>query len=179
MSRIGETNLTIPQGVEITFVDNILKVKGPKGELLRDIRKEVSFEIGDGVVKAQKNQNTKLADALYGTYMSHLKNMVAGVTEGHKKSLKVEGVGYKVDMQGSNLVLKVGFSHNVIINVPEGLNVSTTKDNEINIEGIDKELVGKFSAETRLVKKPEPYKGKGIRYIDEVIRRKQGKRTSK
>ena len=176
MSRIGKNKITVPSGVEVNFDKGILTVKGPKGELKRDVRREVDIVFADGEIEVKKVAENALGQALWGTYASHAKNMVQGVTEGFKKQLEINGVGYKAEMKDGKLHLKVGFSHPVVVDVPEGLTVET-KDNKISVEGFDKELVGKFASETRAIKKPEPYKGKGIKYIDEVIRRKQGKKA--
>ncbi len=175
MSRLAKNKIIIPQGVEVNIDKGEFKVKGPKGELSRKMRREVDIILEDGAVSVKQTSNSRLAKTLIGTFASHIRNMIEGVTEGFKKTLKIEGVGYRADMSDKNLQLKVGFSHLVSVKVPEGLNVNVTKNNEIEIEGFDKELVGNFAASTRNIKKPEPYKGKGIRYIDEVVRRKQGK----
>lgn len=175
MSRIGKQAIAIPSGVAVSFDGVTVTVRGPKGELKRSIRDEIAVAVADGMVTVNPQAETRLARSLWGTYASHLKNMIVGVTDGYKKELEVVGVGYKAEMQGNQLQLRVGFSHPVLVNVPEGLQVST-KSNMITIEGFDKELVGKFAAEVRAIRKPEPYKGKGIKYSDEVVRRKQGKK---
>ena len=175
MSRIGAQKIAIPNGVEVSFGEGLLQVKGPNGALSRRIRSEVSISVDDGFVVVSPVAKTRLAQSLWGTYASHAKNMIIGVTEGYKKELEVEGVGYRSEVSGTDLVLHVGFSHPVSLPVPEGLSVSV-KDNVITVSGFDKELVTSFAAEVRQVKKPEPYKGKGIRYVGEVIRRKQGKK---
>lgn len=175
MSRIGKQPITIPQGVEVAFAGNMLTVKGPKGENTRKIRDEVKVVIENGEVSLTPNAKTRLAQSLWGTYASHVQNMIAGVTEGYTKALEVNGVGYRAEMQGSQLQLRVGFSHPVLVSVPTSLEVSV-KDNVITVSGFNKEEVGQFAAEIRRIRKPEPYKGKGIKYVDEVIRRKQGKK---
>ena len=177
MSRIGKQILDIPNNVQVSCVDGVLLVKGPKGELSRTIRDEIKMEITDKTVEVKPVANNRLAQSLWGTYASHAKNMMHGVTEGYTKDLEVHGVGYRSEITGKQLILRVGFSHPVVIDIPEGLEV-TAKDNKIKVTGFDKELVGKFTAEVRQTKKPEPYKGKGIRYAGEVIRRKQGKKSS-
>ena len=176
MSRLGKQPVTIPSGVTVTFTDGVLTVKGPKGELSRPVRDEVTVEVaGESVTLAPANE-TKQAHALWGTYAAHLRNMVAGVTDGFEKVLEIEGVGYRAEMQGTKIVLNVGFSHPVEMDVPAGLEAAVEK-NVITIKGFDKDAVGQFAANVRKVKKPEPYKGKGIRYQGEQIIRKQGKKA--
>ena len=176
MSRIGKQTITIPAGVQVSFADGTLTVKGPKGEIVRDVRDEVSLTVADNTVTVKPVAKTRLANALWGTYASHAKNMITGVTEGYKKELEVHGIGYRAGMQGKQLELRVGFSHPVLLDVPEGVQVSV-KGTTITVEGFDKEVVGAFAATVRQTKKPEPYKGKGIRYVGEVVRRKQGKKS--
>ena len=177
MSRIGKKPITIPQGVEVVFSDSILQVKGPKGELRVKVHPLVDIEIKDTEAQVSPKDNSRFANALWGTFASHLKNMIKGVTEGFEKQLVVEGIGYKVDVSGNKIVLNVGFSHPVELEIPADLEVSVDK-NTIAVKGIDKQKVGQFASEIRAVKKPEPYKGKGIRYSDEVVRRKEGKRVA-
>ena len=175
MSRVGKKTTTIPQGVTITADNGMLKVQGPKGTLERPVHKLVSVIITDGVASVDvANKENKMERSLWGTFSSHLNNMVTGVTAGYKKQLEVNGVGYRVAMQGRDIKIEVGFSHPVLYVVADGITASVEK-NIITIEGIDKEKVGQVAAEIRAIKKPEPYKGKGIKYIDEVIRRKAGK----
>ena len=176
MSRIGSQKIIIPDGVQATFKEGILTVKGPKGELTRKVRDEISFTISDKEIEVERKANTRLANGLWGTYASHAKNMITGVTEGYKKELEVRGIGYRTEMKGTQLMLHVGFSHPVVFDVPEGLQVSV-QDVTITIEGFDKEEVGQFAAKVRRVKKPDPYKDKGVRYVGEVVRRKQGKKA--
>ncbi len=177
MSRIGKRPIPIPEGVQVTFDGAVLTVKGPKGTLHRDIRKDVAITIADDTVVVTPALKTRIVKSLWGTYASHITNMVIGVTEGYRKILLVTGVGYRVEKKGETISLKVGFSHTVDLSIPQGLSVEV-KDNTITIDGFDKELVGAFAAEVRAVKKAEPYKGKGIRYHDEVVRRKQGKKAA-
>ena len=177
MSRIGKTPIKVPSEVTATFDAGVLKVQGPKGTLLRKVRDEIGVEIKDGEIIVTQKAKNRLAEKLWGTYASHASNMVEGVLSGFKKELKVEGVGYRAEVAGGNLVLRVGYSHPVEVKIPEGLSVEA-KENLISITGFDKEKVGQFAAEVRAVRKPEPYKGKGIRYIDEVVRRKQGKKSA-
>ena len=177
MSRIGAQKITIPSGVDVSFADGVLQVKGPKGQLSRSVRSEVTFSIADGEISVQPTTKTRLASSLWGTYASHAKNMIFGVTEGYTKELEVQGVGYRAEVGGQDLVLHVGFSHPISMPIPEGVQASV-KDAIITIEGFDKEAVTLFAAQVRAVKKPEPYKGKGIRYVDEEVRRKQGKKLA-
>lgn len=176
MSRLGKKPIAIPEKTEVTFSDHVLSVKGPLGELSRPILPEVGITIADGTVTVTPEKKTKQAQALWGTYASHLQNMIDGVNKVFEKKLVIEGVGYRWSMAGNTIELGLGFSHPVKVEVPEGLKVEVEKSN-MTISGIDKDLVGKFAAEVRALKKPEPYKGKGIRYEDEVIRRKQGKKN--
>jgi len=175
MSRLGKQPIQIPAGVEVTHVEGVLKVKGPKGELSRPIASDIVVVIEDSTIAFSMAKDTKQARALWGTYAAHLRNMVLGVTEGFKKVLEVEGVGYRAEAQGNKIKLSVGFSHPVELVAPEGIQIVTEK-NVITVSGIDVDAVGQFSADIRKVKKPEPYKGKGIRYKGEYIIRKQGKK---
>ena len=176
MSRIGKKEIEIPKGVEVKQDGLAISVKGPKGELTRNFRDDIEIKIADSTITLNPKRNDKFSKALWGTYASHLINMIAGVQKEYEKKLILEGVGFKSDVKGKELHLALGFSHPVVVEIPEGLNVTAEK-NVISVSGIDKELVGSFTASTRALKKPEPYKGKGFRYDDEVIRRKQGKKT--
>lgn len=179
MSRIGKKTIQIPAGVTVEFKDGIVKVTGPKGTLEKSVNKLVSINIVDNTVTVDVvNKEEKSERSLWGTFGSHIKNMIDGVTVGYKKQLEINGVGYKVSMQGKDLKLEVGFSHPVIFDIPAGVTASTDK-NIINLEGNDKEVLGQTAAEIRDVKKPEPYKGKGIKYMEEVIQRKAGKTAAK
>lgn len=160
----------------MSVADNQLTVKGPKATLSRPIHKDVTIAVGDDGVSVTPNQDTKLARSLWGTFSSHVSNMIHGVTEGFEKKLEIEGVGYRAEAQGNKLVLNVGFSHPVEFEVPEGLEVSVEKG-VITITGADKEALGQFAANVRKVRPPEPYKGKGIHYEGEYIIRKQGKKA--
>jgi large subunit ribosomal protein L6 len=175
MSRLGKQPIHIPANVEVTYVDGMLKVKGPKGELTRGVTGDIAVVVDAGVVTITKTKDTPKSRALWGTYAAHLHNMIKGVTEGFTKILEIEGVGYKADAQGNKVKLAVGFSHPVELIAPEGVQVVTEKG-VITVTGIDKEVVGQFAADLHKVKKPEPYKGKGIRYRGEYIIRKQGKK---
>ncbi len=178
MSRIGKQELNIPAGVTVTQSNGVLTVVGPKGTLVRPMRDEIAIVIeGDKVTFQPKNLDTKFMNSLWGTTASHVKNMIKGVTEPYTKTLILEGVGFKSDVKGENLELALGFSHSVSVPIPADLTVTAVKNN-VTVVGIDKELVGQFTAKVRSLKKPEPYKGKGFRYSDEVIRRKQGKKAA-
>lgn len=177
MSRLGKQPIVLPAGVEATFADNVLTIKKGSDSLSREINtKLVSVEIADNAVALKPVNDSIAARALWGTYAAHVRNMVTGVTEGFKKVLEIEGVGYRAEMKGNDLVLSMGYSHPVPMTVPEGL-TATVEKSEITISGVDKDLVGQFAANVRKVRKPEPYKGKGIRYQGEYIIRKQGKKA--
>ncbi|MBU0569788.1 MAG: 50S ribosomal protein L6 [Candidatus Uhrbacteria bacterium] len=179
MSRIGKKPIVVPDGVEVKLVDQNATVKGPKGTLELDLHSKVTVDFAE--VDGRKVLEVKPTDlddkesvAMWGTTRALLANIVQGVTEGFKKSLEVVGVGYKVNMKGKNVVFEVGYSHPVEYNVPEGIEITVEK-NTVTICGINKQMVGKVAAEMRKIRKPEPYKGKGIKYSDEVVRRKAGK----
>ncbi len=178
MSRIGKLTLSIPSGVTASINGSVFSVKGPKGELTRDFKTNlISVVINDNEITFVKNVDTIESRAMWGTVASHVRNMLNGVTEGFSKKLILEGVGFKSDVKGTSLDLALGFSHPVKVAIPEGLTVTAEK-NVVTVTGIDKELVGSFTAGVRSLKKPEPYKGKGFRYDGEVIRRKQGKKSA-
>lgn len=178
MSRIGKQTVIVPAGTEVNLSGATFSVKGPKGSLTRDFKGPVTIHIeGNEITFTPNKEGDKKINALWGTYASHVKNMVVGVNEGYTKKLVLEGVGFKSEVAGKILKLALGFSHPVNIDIPEGLTVTAEK-NIITVTGIDKELVGYFTASVRSNKKPEPYKGKGFHYSDEVIRRKQGKKAS-
>ncbi len=176
MSRLGKTPIEIPAGVEISHALGVLTVKGPKGTLTQPMRSIISVVLENNTIALTPNKQTIEAKALWGTYASLVHNLIEGVTVGFKKVLEIEGVGYRADAQGQKLTVTVGFSHPVIIQVPEGI-TATVEKNVITITGNDKHAVGQFAANVRKVKKPEPYKGKGIRYQGEHILRKQGKKA--
>ncbi|MBI2607778.1 MAG: 50S ribosomal protein L6 [Candidatus Doudnabacteria bacterium] len=175
MSRVGKKAVSIPNGVTVDLKGNRLKIKGPKGELSLDVHPKVKLnqEAGEIVLNVQRSNN-KLERSLWGLSRSLVNNMVLGVTEGFSKSLEVNGVGYKAQVSGKKLVLNLGYSHTIEMEVPAGLEVKVEK-NIIVVTGADKQAVGEFAAVIRQKRAPEPYKGKGIKYIDEVIRRKAGK----
>lgn len=177
MSRLANKPLALPAKVEAKWANNTLTVKGPKGELTRSFPAFVEFTVEANAITVKLTTADRKLQPMLGTAAAHARNMVEGVTTGFKKQLIIEGVGFKADAKGKELVMALGFSHPVVVPVPAGLTVTTGKGT-IDIEGIDKELVGAFSADVRALKKPEPFKGKGIRYSGEVIRRKQGKKSA-
>lgn len=174
MSKIGKQPIIIPQNVTIGVIGSQVKVTGPKGELVFAFHKEVRVEIIENKVIVSRNQDTKFAKSLHGLTRSIIANMVKGVTEGHQKILEIVGVGYRAQKQGDDLILTVGYSHPVIIPKAFGIDIET-KDNKIIVSGLDKAAVGETAAKIRRVRPPEPYKGKGIKFFGEVIRRKAGK----
>ena len=176
MSRLAKKPISIPSKVTVTATNGTLTVKGAKETLSRPVHSFVSIDVDSEGVKIAPKNNTKLAKALTGTFAAHVRAMIQGVETPFKKVLVLNGVGYKVELKGKDLVLAVGFSHPVTISVPDGLTATVVK-NTITIEGADKQRVGQFAAEVRDVKPPEPYLGKGIKYDDEVILRKQGKKA--
>ncbi|MEK7136197.1 MAG: 50S ribosomal protein L6 [Patescibacteria group bacterium] len=177
MSRIGKRLIEIPTGVTVTKGEGTVEVKGPKGTLARPFRADIAINIEGNTITLAPVKETILSKSLWGTYGSHLANMIEGVTKGFTKKMIIEGVGFKANLQGNKLVLDIGFSHTVEEIIPEGL-VVTVEKNVITVTGFDKELVGQFSATIRGHKETEPYKGKGIRYEGEFVRRKQGKKTT-
>ncbi len=178
MSRIGKRAIPIPAKTDVSADHGVLTVKGPGGELTKDIHSFITIRVENGEVTVTPVNNTKLARALWGTYASHVRNMLKGVTTPYEKKLILDGVGYRIAVQGTDVVLNVGFSHPVKLPIPKGITVSVEK-NETTVKGADKEVVGQFAAHIRKVKPPEPYKGKGFHYSDETILRKQGKKASK
>lgn len=177
MSRIGKKIIAIPAKTEVTYSSNVLTVKGPLGTLTKKFTNAIEVAITSTEVTLVPKRKTLETNALWGTYSSHIQNMISGVTTPFVKKLILEGIGYKSEVKGANLVLALGFSHPVNVVIPEGLKVTAEK-NVITVSGMDKELVGSFAAKVRSLKKPEPYKGKGMRYDGEVIKRKQGKKTA-
>ena len=180
MSRIGRMPITVPAGVEVTIGDgNVVTVKGPKGTLTKTMNPAMTITCEDGTVHVTRPNDEKLNRSLHGLTRTLIHNMVIGVTEGYKKELEVNGVGYRVEKKGKQLVMKLGFSHDVIVDEVEGITIEAPAANKIVISGIDKQQVGQFAAEVRGKRPPEPYKGKGIKYANEVIRRKEGKTAGK
>jgi len=175
MSRLGKIPVVIPAGVELTLTDGVLTVKGPKATLSKPMKDDVNIKI-EGSEVILSPGDTPAAKALWGTYAAHMRNMITGVTEGFTKILEIEGVGYRAEVKGKEIVLNVGFSHPVNLEIPEGISAEVVK-NTINLTGSDLEALGQFAANVRKVKKPEPYKGKGIRYQGEYVIRKQGKKA--
>lgn len=177
MSRIGKKIIIIPEKTEVTLSAGTLTVKGPQGTISRPFKSNIEILINGKEITLKPVTESLENKALWGTYGSHITNMISGVNTPFVKKLILEGIGYKSEVKGANLVLALGFSHPVNVVIPEGLKVTAEK-NLITISGIDKELVGEFAASVRALKKPEPYKGKGMRYEGEVIKRKQGKKTA-
>jgi large subunit ribosomal protein L6 len=176
MSRIGKLPIEIPAGVTVTVAeDNAVTVKGPKGELTKQLHKDMIIKVEDNQIVVNKPSEMKLHRALQGTLRAVINNMVIGVTEGFKKVLELNGVGYRADVKGGNLVMNLGYSHPVEVNAVEGVTFKTEGTTKVIVEGIDKEKVGSAAADIRKWRVPEPYKGKGIKYEGEYIRRKEGK----
>ena len=179
MSRIGRKPISIPAGVEFKVEDSVVTVKGPKGTLTQKVTPNMSFSLEDGVLTVIRPDDAKENRALHGLTRSLVSNMVIGVTEGFNKELDVNGVGYRVLKQGKDLVMNLGYSHQVVVSEIPGITIEVPSPNKIVITGPDKQLVGQFAAEVREKRPPEPYKGKGIKYVDEVVRRKEGKAGGK
>ena len=175
MSRIGKLPVALASGVEVKVADGTVRVKGPKGELSTPMLRNLRVEVGDGQVQVHRDGDDKPTRALHGLLRSLLNNMVTGVTKGFTRELEIVGVGYRAEVKGKSLVLSVGYSHPVEMAVPQGLEVKLDGQTKIAISGTDKQRVGQFAAEVRKVRPPEPYKGKGIRYANEQVRRKVGK----
>ncbi len=177
MSRLGKLAIQIPSGTEVSVGTGEITVKGKGGTLTRSVHPAVSIKVENGEVFVTPAQKNRLGRALWGTYAAHVRNMVQGVNTPFMKKLHVEGIGYRVELAGKQLKLSVGFSHPVLVSIPEGIVVVVEK-NVVSVSGADKEQVGEFAASVRAIKKPEPYKGKGIRYEGEVVRQKQGKKAA-
>ena len=175
MSRVGLKILEIPEGVEIIQDNNTITVKGPKGELTRTFHKDITVKIEDNVLSVERPSDHKDHRALHGTTRSLIANMVEGVSKGYEKSLEIIGVGYRAQKQGENVVINAGYSHPVEVDNREGIEIEVPSNTKITVKGIDKELVGAVAAKIRAIRPPEPYKGKGIRYEGEHVRRKEGK----
>lgn len=175
MSRVGKKPVVIPDGVKITQEGNFLKIKGPKGELERQIHPNMGIEIVENQVNVTRPDDTKQNKSLHGLSRALVQNMVTGVTDTYKKTLDIVGVGYKAELKGKNLLLNIGYSHPIFLIPPEGITLEIPTQTQIIVSGIDKQLVGLIAAKIRSFRKPEPYKGKGIKYSDEHIVRKAGK----
>ena len=180
MSRIGNKLITIPAGVTVEVADgNEVTVKGPKGTLTRTFSTMMDIQVADGVVTVKRPNDAKHTKQLHGTTRALINNMVVGVSEGYAKELELVGIGFRAAVKGNKLTMQVGYSHASELDIPEGLTVTCGSATDLKVEGIDKQLVGEFAADIRAVRKPEPYKGKGIRYKGEHIRRKEGKTAGK
>lgn len=175
MSRIGLKPIEIPAGVEIKFENGLVEVKGPKGNLSQEISRDFVLNIEDGQATLVRPSESKQHKSLHGLYRTLVQNMIIGVTEGYKKQLEIVGTGYRAQKQGNKLNLSLGFSHPVILEDPEGITTEVPSDRVIIVSGIDKQQVGNYTAKIRAFRKPEPYKGKGVKYADEYVRRKVGK----
>ena len=175
MSRIGNKVITVPAGVEVNIVDSFATVKGPKGELKQQFDKDMTFNIEGNEITVVRPSDSKRHRTVHGTTRAILANMIEGVSAGFKKELELIGVGYRAQMQGKKLVLSVGYSHPVEFEEIEGIKLGVEGNTKVSIEGINKEVVGQYAAKVRAVRPPEPYKGKGIRYVGEYVRRKEGK----
>jgi len=177
MSRIANNPVTIPSGVDVNIVGSLITIKGGKGELSHDVHPLVKVEQEDSVIKTTVNNNSKTANALSGTTRALIQNIVTGVTEGFERKLEIVGVGYRAAVSGKVLNLTLGFSHPVAFSIPEGISIETPSQTEVVIKGIDKQQVGQVAANIRAFRPPEPYKGKGVRYSDERIVRKEAKKS--
>lgn len=179
MSRIGKKPVVIPNGVTINLQDSILKVKGPKGELMMSVHPNMSVSVENNEVSVKRPDDLKENKALHGLTRALIQNMVSGVTEDYKKVLDIVGVGYRAEMKGKNLLINIGYSHPVFFIPPDGITLATPTQTQVVVTGIDKQLVGSVASKIRSIRKPEPYKGKGIKYQNEVIVRKAGKTAGK
>jgi len=177
MSRIGKAPIAIPSGVEVTVTGNTVTVKGPKGELSLNVHPNMSIRVSDGMMTVERPDDSRLNRSLHGLTRTLLANMVTGVTVGFEKKLEIQGVGYRASKKGSDLEILVGYSHPVVVSPPNNIEFEVPTPTQIVVKGIDKQLVGQVAANIRAIRKPEPYKGKGIRYEGEVVRRKVGKRA--
>ena len=176
MSRIGKKPVTVPAGITLTQNGQDVTVKGPKGELSFTLPAAVTGSLNDGEFTIATVEGAKNASAMWGMSRTMISNLIEGVTDGFKKNLELRGVGYRAQAQGSKLTMQLGFSHDVVYQVPDGITIAAPKPTQIIIEGIDKQKVGQVAAEIRSYRKPEPYKGKGVRYVGEYVRQKEGKK---
>jgi large subunit ribosomal protein L6 len=179
MSRIGKKPIAIPQGVKAEVKDNAVFVEGPKGKLQRSIANRITVSVKDGQVLVGRVGDSKVDRSLHGLYRALIQNMIKGVNEGYSREMEIIGVGFKAAINGSTLTMNLGFSHPVEIAIPEGIKMETPKPTQVIVRGIDKELVGRLASEIRRVYPPEPYKGKGIRYLGERVKKKVGKAAAK
>ena len=177
MSRTGKLPIKIPAGTDVSVGGGMLTVKGKGGTLRRSLHSAVTISVANGEVTVTPVSQSRLARALWGTFAAHVRNMIAGVNTPFQKKLQIEGIGYKAELSGKQLKLALGFSHPVVVAIPEGITAAVDK-NIVTVSGADKEMVGEFAASVRALRKPEPYKGKGIRYEGEVVREKQGKKAA-
>jgi len=175
VSRVGKNPIDIPDGVEVSVNKGVVSVKGPKGDLSREVNLQVGVEVKDNQLLVTRPNDSKFHRSLHGLYRSLLRNMVQGVTEGFEKKLEIIGVGYRAELRNGRLTLQVGYSHPIVMVPPEGIEIAVENQTQITVRGIDKELVGQVAAKIRSFRPPEPYKGKGIKYADEYVRRKAGK----
>ena len=175
MSRIGKIPVMVPQGVKVSFESGNITVEGPKGKLTQKYHPVISFQPEEGKIIVSRANETKQTKAFHGLYRNLLNNMVTGVSAGFTKTLLITGVGYKAEVQGKLLIMSLGYSNDIYVGIPEGINVTAETAGKVTVSGIDKQQVGEFAAQIRKLRKPEPYKGKGIRYDNEHIRRKVGK----
>lgn len=178
MSRIGNRKIEVPAGVSVTVDNNIITVTGPKGTLTTHLVKDITLTQEENIITVTRANDLIKTRSMHGTINANVRNMIEGVTKGYEKSLEIIGVGYRFNVKGNQLVINAGYSHPVEINIPTGIEVTANSNTEITVKGIDKILVGEFAANIRKVRKPEPYKGKGIRYKDEHVRRKEGKKAA-
>jgi large subunit ribosomal protein L6 len=176
MSRVGKKPITVPAGAQLTVDGTVVKAKGPKGELQFALHELVEVTLEGGALTVSPKNDTQLARALWGTTRAQIANMVQGVTTGFERTLELVGVGYRAEMQGSDLKMSLGYSHPVIVKAPKGVTISVTKPTEIKLAGSDKQVLGQVASELRAWRPPEPYKGKGVRYQGETVRRKEGKK---
>lgn len=179
MSRIGKIPVDLPANTDISLANNFLQVKGPKGELKRQLHHKIKVEHKDNQIIVTRNDDSKESRSLHGLTRALISNMVEGVHQGYTKKLQIVGVGYKAELKGNTLILTIGYSHQIVLAMPPSIKVTVPSPTEIEIHGIDKEMVGKIAAKIRSFRKPEPYKGKGIKYEGEYIRRKAGKTAGK
>ena len=177
MSRVGKKPIAVPSGVEFSVKDNVVTVKGPKGTLKKEFNKNITIKLEDGHITVERPNDEPFIRAIHGTTRALINNMIKGVHEGYRKSLTLEGVGYRAAAKGKGLEISLGYSHPVIIDEIPGITFSVEKNTTIHIDGIEKELVGQVAANIRAKRPPEPYKGKGVKYADEHIRRKEGKKS--